>query len=166
MTAALGATPAPKLEKPTAAFILGLLGGIFMLIGSFVIFSIALATVVVFSFFGLNAASLLALAAVGLIVAVAMIVFSVLMYLRPQDHVVFGVLVLVLALVGFVTCFFGGFVIGMILGIIGGAIGIGHKPTPPAPVVMHVQSARMCPKCGRAIDNLVAFCPHCGNHLA
>jgi hypothetical protein len=62
----------------------------------------------------------------GLFSGVAMIVGAVMLRVRPQDHLIWGVLILVFALVSFVDM--GGFFVGGLLGIIGGAFAISYRP--------------------------------------
>jgi len=59
-----------------------------------------------------------AMGLVGILTGLLVIVFGVLMYIRPQQHVIWGALVLVLSLVSILG--FGGFFLGLILGLIGG----------------------------------------------
>ncbi|MGA8091283.1 MAG: DUF6114 domain-containing protein, partial [Thermoplasmata archaeon] len=95
----------------------------------------------------------------GLIIMIA----GILLYVNPQQHTMFGVLVLVFSIVSLVGL--GGLLIGFILALIGGILGIAHKPTPPVPTVVYVQPQRICPKCGRAVAPDVRFCASCGNPL-
>jgi CDP-diglyceride synthetase len=68
----------------------------------------------------------------GLISGAIMIVGAVMLALQPQEHLTWGVLILVFALVSFVDM--GGYFIGGILGVIGGAFAISYRP-PPMPVM-------------------------------
>ncbi len=61
----------------------------------------------------------------GLFAGAAMIFGAVMLRARPQDHLLWGVLILVFALVSFVDM--GGFFIGAILGVIGGAFAISYR---------------------------------------
>jgi len=70
-----------------------------------------------------------AMGLVGILTGLLVIVFGVLMYIRPQQHVIWGALVLVLSLVSILG--FGGFFLGLILGLIGGILGIVFKPSAP-----------------------------------
>ncbi len=153
----------PQLAKPNAAFILSVIGGVFIVLGGFLLLALAVIASTLLSFIGLSGAGLVATAAIGVVVGFAVIVSGVLMHSKPESHVALGALVLVLSIVSFYTSFYGGFVVGAILGIVGGALCIAHKPTPIAPLV--IPRSRMCPKCGRSIDFDVKFCPHCGAGL-
>lgn len=151
--------PAAPLEKPTAAMVLSLIGGIFILLWGALIAYIG-ATAISFGFAGGGVEAIGGLEAVlGLLI----IVFGILLYVSPEHHVAYGVLVLVLAIVSLIGL--GGLIIGFILALIGGILGIVHKTTGPAPQVVYVQPQRVCPKCGRPQGNDVKFCSFCGNPL-
>jgi len=117
-------------EKPTAAFVLSLIGGIFILL-------VGLAIAVLGSILGsmiggvggpAGAADVITLyGIVGLVNGLLVIVFGVLLYVKPQQHVIWGVLVLILSIASWFTTL-GGFFIGLILGLIGGILGIAWKP--------------------------------------
>ncbi|WP_026119632.1 DUF6114 domain-containing protein [Nocardiopsis ganjiahuensis] len=64
----------------------------------------------------------------GPLIAGLLITLGVLSWLQPAQHVFFGLVGLMLALVSFVTSNFGGFVIGMLLGIVGGALVFAWAP--------------------------------------
>ncbi|MGW5877702.1 DUF6114 domain-containing protein [Nocardiopsis terrae] len=64
----------------------------------------------------------------GALIALLLITLGVLGWLQPAQHVFFGLVGLMLALVSFVTSNFGGFVIGMLLGIVGGALMFAWAP--------------------------------------
>lgn len=67
---------------------------------------------------------------IGVLMGLLIIIFGVIMYVKPEQHVIWGVLVLILSIVSIFGL--GGFILGMILGIIGGILGIVFRPTPPA----------------------------------
>lgn len=146
--------------KPIAALVLGVLAGGFVILSGLFLILIGLNSTVPF-LVGLP----LLLGTVGLGIGILIAGFSVLLYWRPEHHVGLGVAVLILSIVSIVD--FGGFFLGLILGVIAGALAIGH-PTHPtrhvAPYAMAVP-ARMCVRCGRAIDFHVRFCPYCGTDL-
>ncbi|MFD6949180.1 hypothetical protein A6A08_05690 [Nocardiopsis sp. TSRI0078] len=64
----------------------------------------------------------------GTLIALLMITLGVLSWLQPAQHVFFGIVGLLLALVSFVTSNFGGFAIGMLLGIVGGSLVFAWAP--------------------------------------
>lgn len=133
-------------EKPTAAFVLSLIGGIFILMGGIIM------TLVSFVIGGL-----------GLFCGILVVVGAVMLYANPEKSTTWGVIILVFSIV---SLFFGlgGFIVGMILGIIGGALGIAWKPSPP-PAPVPTPITRVCPQCGRVLTEEAKFCPHCGKAL-
>ncbi|NKZ01836.1 DUF6114 domain-containing protein [Nocardiopsis alborubida] len=64
----------------------------------------------------------------GPLIAVLLVTLGVLSWFQPAQHLFFGVVGLMLALVSFVTSNFGGFVIGMLLGIVGGSLVFAWAP--------------------------------------
>lgn len=75
----------------------------------------------------------------GIVNGLLVIVFGVMLYVRPQQHIIWGVLVLILSIVSWFTTL-GGFFLGLILALIGGILGIVFKPSPPpmmAPAPMY-----------------------------
>ena len=150
------------LEKPTAAMVLSIIGGIFILLwGAFLTWVGVEAQSLSFGVYG---GGLTLIGGIEDICGLLIVVFGVLLYVSPEHHVPYGVLVLVLSVVSLVGL--GGLIIGFILALIGGILGIVHKPTPAAPQVVFVQPQRICPKCGRPQGNDVRFCSACGNPLA
>ncbi len=113
-------------EKPTAAFVLSLIGGIFMLLGSLIWLALG-AFMAFFPTFGLGVTLL---GAIGLIFSIIVILGGVMMYTRPEQHVMWGVIVLILSIVN-IPFTFAGIIIGFILGLIGGILGLVFKPSMP-----------------------------------
>lgn len=166
---------APMEPKPTTAFILSLVAGVLILMGGVSqLWSAALINGVIFA----SAFSwwLLVLGWIGVGLGIFVVVISVLLYLEPQHHVVYGVVILVLSTVSVVA--YGGFLVGLVLGIVGGALAIawapyrwlppGYGPVAPgawpyAPPATALPSTRACLKCGRLIALDSKFCPHCGS---
>ncbi len=119
-------------EKPTAAFVLSLIGGIFIILGGIgvailgAIFN-SLSSIVGFGNFGLGVEAFGLLGAVlGLIVIVA----GVMLYVKPEQHIVWGAIVVILAIVSIPPTIAGLF-IGFILALIGGILGLVFKPSMP-----------------------------------
>ena len=120
-------------EKPTAAFVLSLIGGIFILLGGAFIAAVAgiLSGLFAMAGFGDFGLGLTMVGVLGILIGLIIIVGGVMMYMKPQQHVVWGVLVLILALVSIPFSVAGGFVIGFILALIGGILGLVFKPSMP-----------------------------------
>lgn len=119
-------------EKPTAAFVLSLIGGIFILLVGALIAAVFATLGGLLGGFGLGdfGMGMALLGTVGLIVGLIIIVAAAMLYMRPQQHVIWGVLILILAIVS-IPFAFGGFIIGFILALVGGILGIVFKPQAP-----------------------------------
>jgi len=166
-------------DKPTAAMVLSLIGGLFVIFGG-----VTLAFVgSIFS--GLNVSgaasasnAVLALGVVGIIMGLVMVVGGFMMYSKPTSTKMWGVIVLILAIISWVTAI-GGFFIGFLLGLIGGILALTFKPTMapgamPPPMMsssMPMGSAPMgsmgmtCKNCGASIPAGATRCPSCGANL-
>jgi hypothetical protein len=139
-------------DRPGAAFALSLIGGIFVLLGG--VLWAALGTFL--AFFTDVAFLLYAFLIFGIII----IIGAASMYSSPSSTKAWGIVILILgiiSLIGIVTTF------GGLLSLIGGALAIGWRPSaeglPPPRIT------RICPQCGRVIEENVKFCPHCGKEL-
>ncbi len=125
-------------EKPTAAMVLSVIGGLFILFGGIALLAIAdfLAFILLFGGESVGIEAVLfvqILGAIGIVIGLVIIVGGVLMYARPASSTAWGVIILVISLVSIIAT--GGFILGLILGLIGGILGIVFKPTAPmAPV--------------------------------
>jgi len=144
------------VEKPTASFILSLIGGTLILIVGLVI-AIVLAVGPQSGpgsneiSFGLSGVSFASLTASGLWFGLGVVYFlvfgvgfgslvvfgAVMIYQRPKQHVTWGVIVLLFSLGSVFST--GGLVVGLVLGMVGGVLGIVWKPSrraaPPVPVL-------------------------------
>src|SRR5437667_11328226 len=131
-------------EKPTAAFVLSLIGWIFILLGGAAIAALgSILSGMVGSFGAAGGADIVTLyGIIGVINGLLVIIFGVLLYMQPQRHVAWGVLVLVLSIASWLTTI-GGFFIGFILALIGGILGIAWKP--PAPMAPGMAPPMMPP---------------------
>lgn len=113
-------------EKPTAAFVLSLIGGIFILLAGLFIGFIGFAVTLPIGGFGA------ALGLLGIAWGVIVIIGAIMMNSKPEQHTMWGVIVLVFSLVSWVGAL-GGFFIGFILALIGGILGITWKPSVAPP---------------------------------
>ena len=182
-------------EKPTAAFVLSLISGIFILLGGAVIAAIGAAI------FAFAPAIGLVLGIIGLASGVIVLVGAIMLYMHTEQHVTWGIIILVFSILSIFTSL-GGFLIGLILGIIGGALGIAWKPQPmpfpgyvagypagfgpygppPTPVAPSgyatpttvgvsastpttAEVPAFCKNCGAALPPGVQFCPSCGTKV-
>jgi len=125
-------TEVVKVKKATAGFIVSLIGGIIDALVAVIMIAAAswmaeFGESIGYPGFGaeLAAAALATWGAIGLILAILVIIGAVLIYM-PGKEVIGGILVLVFSIISlFFTA--GGLFIGLILGIIGGALGIAKK---------------------------------------
>ena len=148
---------ATQKEKPTTAFVLSLIGAIFILLGGLGMAVIGAAIAIFLPGLGVL------LAALGLIVGIVVLIGAIMLYVNPERNATWGIIIIIFSIISFFFNIAGGFFIGMILGIIGGALGITWKPSPPVAPAAEIK--RICPKCGRVIKEEVKFCPHCGEAL-
>jgi hypothetical protein len=116
-------------SKPTAAFVLGLIGGIFILINAiaFYIMSSFLNTILG----GMGGAASGAMTMINTlqillwVAAFGVLLPSILLFVKTEMHKIWGALILVFSIVSLAGG--GGFFIGFILGLIGGILGITFK---------------------------------------
>lgn len=152
---------------PTAGFVLSLIGGIFVLLAG-----IALA--VIGSFLSFFIGGLAGIFFIGLVVGLIIIILSVMLYVRPQMKTIWGILIIILAIVSLPTAL-GGFFIGFILALIGGILAITYK-APQAPPMVAPPMAQPpmaapapggpipanCPSCGAPMNPASRTCASCG----
>ncbi len=110
------------LEKPTAAFVLSLIGGIFILLAGLLIGLIGFAVTLPIGGFGAVAGLL------GIVWGIIVLIGASMLYSRPEQHATWGVIILVFSIVSWFGAI-GGFFIGFILALIGGILGITWNPT-------------------------------------
>jgi len=120
-------------ERPTAAFVLSLIGGILYLIFGLIIavagaFVGSFTTLIGFPGIGLAIA---VVGAIGLVSGVIMVIGAGMMNAVEKSKVTTGsILVLVFTIIGAVFTL-GGFIIGFILALIGSILGLTWKPPVP-----------------------------------
>lgn len=157
---------------PTTAFVLSLIGGIFVFLAGLVLAYIAS----FLAFFGFGLGGILY---IGLVVGILMIVFSILLYVMPQAKTAWGALIIVLSIVSLPFAL-GGFIVGFILGLIGGIFAITYKPPMMAPMMGQPMMGQpmmgqpmmgqptgaplpvACPACGGQINPQTRTCMSCG----
>jgi hypothetical protein len=154
-------------DKPTAAFVLSLIGGIFMLIsGIFLTIGLSFLLAGAGLVFGL----------VGLIFGLIVLIGSVMLYQNPNSHTMWGVIILILAIVDLPGVW--GFGIGSLLAFIGAILALVYKPAmamgAPPPMMsssMPMGGAPMgsmgmtCKNCGASIPAGATRCPSCGANV-
>jgi len=112
-------------EKPTAAFALSLIGGIFGLLGGIAVVASTAAFSFLFGFLGLGGI-LTMLAAYVLVVSLIILLGAIMMWNNPSSTHTWGIAILILSLIS-----------ANIFGFIGGILAIVWKPSrggaPPPP---------------------------------
>jgi hypothetical protein len=155
-------------DKPIAAFVLSLIGGIFILLGG-VAFAIG------FSFVFGSAGAVFGI--IGVIMGIIVLLGAVMLYQKPQSHTMWGVIILILSIIAFPAAW--GFGIGSLLAFIGAILALVYKPSMapgamPPPMMsssMPMGSAPMgsigmtCKNCGASIPAGATRCPSCGANL-
>jgi zinc-ribbon domain len=165
-------------EKPTAAFVLSLIGGIFMLIGGIIVASVGAIFTSVIGGVGV------VLGLVGVVFAVIVIVGSIMLYSNPGSHTIWGVIILILSIIDLPGVW--GIGIGSLLAFIGAILALVFKPSmmpnmmpgqpmgsypmgamgpmgaAPPPPPMGGQMNMFCKNCGASLPAGAARCPSCG----
>lgn len=115
-------------EKPTTAFVLSLIGGIFVLIASLLILA---AGGIIGGFFPLFGGIVMIFGILGLLSAVLIIIGAAMINSSEPGKVKTGSIIVIVFSI--LSLFFagGGFFIGFILALIGGILGLTWKPPPP-----------------------------------
>ncbi|MCP8304254.1 MAG: hypothetical protein H3Z50_02100 [archaeon] len=131
-------------EKPEAAFILSLIGGVLMLVGggmAFMWFMYGGFGGMMGGFggmmggyhwmmgsFGVPFGFMGGLSFIGLVSGIIVIIGAVMLNTRPEEHKAWGTIILLFSIISFLGM--GGFYIGAVLGIVGGALALGWRPRP------------------------------------
>ncbi|MFQ6106729.1 MAG: DUF6114 domain-containing protein [Thermoplasmata archaeon] len=135
--------------RPTTAFALSLVAGIFILLNGIVI------AVIGGFLLPLEAGLGIVFIVFGLVFGIVTLLGAIMLYVNPEKHVGWGTSILLFSIFSIVIG--GGFLIGFILGIVGGSLAIAWKPTGAVPT-----GVRVCPGCGRQTSMEYAVCPYCG----
>lgn len=111
-----------KHSRPVAALVISLIAGVEIIVVS-IILAILGGIISSNTQGGIGAI----FGIIGIIWGILLIVSALLMYRRPEQHVLWGSLVIIFSIVSIFGAI-GGIFIGLILGIIGGALGIIWSP--------------------------------------
>ena len=129
-------------DKPVAAFILSLLGGIFILLGAFVMSMFAFGTGNMMGMMGMMSGTMagssglmammmmgysFAFAIVGLASGALVILGSVMLYNRPSESRIWSAVIFAFSLLSILGSM-GGFMVGLVMGVLGGTFGLVWKP--------------------------------------
>jgi len=142
----LGAWMAEE-EKPTAPFALSLVGAVLIVINGGVMAALGEFLDIFFP------GAALLYAAVGISLGAVGLLAALMLYVRPQQCLVWSIVVLVVSALSLIVG--GGFFIGFILGLMGGILGVVWKPSEPM--------TRTCMRCGRQVPLEYYICPYCGH---
>jgi hypothetical protein len=133
-------------EKPTAAFVLSLIGGIFILLGTFFYIFLFYYTVTITQFVGNKGDSYASLTLVvigitGLTSSILVIVGANMINSGEVGKVrKGGILVLIFSIISLIPSY-GGLIIGFILSLIGGILALTWKPKYPVSIITAAPSA-------------------------
>ncbi len=150
-------------ERVATPFILSLLSGLFIIAGTVMGF-VYLPTYTTYPYGYIPTYYVPFLVTSG-ICGILILFAAYMLYLRPQLHVAWGVMILVLSVASVfsvVTGYYALFgAIGVIFGLLGGAMAIALRsggffaPSPASAV-------RLCPSCGRYVPAMFPYCTYCG----
>ena len=130
-----------NVERPTAAFILSLIGGIFILLGGGMMSMLGYGFRGMMSSyggwgygmmrpgFGMMGLAFGATGILGLVFGVIVIISAIMLNSKPQEHTTWGTLIVIFSVLSIVGSAMGGFGIGLVLGLVGGVLAITWKPT-------------------------------------
>lgn len=112
-------------NKPTAAFILSLMGGIFIMLGGLISTALlGIAGLFASLLFGFIAGGvMIILGILGIVWGILVILGAAMMYSHPERSKTWGAIVLVFSILSWFGAL-GGFFIGFILGLVGGVLGL------------------------------------------
>ena len=148
-------------DRPGAAYILSLIGGIFVIVGGVIIAVVRAA--LSFMFGGIGGL----IGVLGIVWGVLILVFASRLNSDPGSHSTSGALIIFFSILSWIGAL-GGLFIGFLLGLIGGILAITWTPpsqqsmaqATPATVVQ--AGMRYCVNCGSELQPSATFCPRCG----
>lgn len=121
-------------ERPTTAFVLSLVGGVFILLGGGM-----MSTIGSFGFGGMMGFGGMGgmmgwtgfglFGILGLIFGAIVVISAIMLNSKPQEHATWGTLIVLFSVLSIFGGAMGGFGVGLILGLIGGVLALTWKPT-------------------------------------
>ena len=143
-------------NKPTAAFVLSLIGGI-------IIYGVGFTRTIRFTAAGVFV----------IICGTLIIIGSIMLYVKPDKHKMWSTIIVIFSLLSWLGVL-GGLIIGFVLSLMGAILGFMWKPTHHPQTLQPSQSSlpsstlphRFCFSCGQEISSEHKFCPHCGKPLS
>jgi hypothetical protein len=174
------------MNYPRTAYLLALIGGILILIGSIIEAAIYAVGASIFAGFGFGgiAIILVAFAVIALILGLIVLILALRLKSAPQSAKMTGVLIIVFALISYIGG--GGFYIGGILALVGGILALIWNPAPMMgqpgwgqpgqqpqwgqpgqaqwgqPSGAPPMAGKVCPACGTSNAVGAQFCAKCG----
>jgi hypothetical protein len=130
-----------NVERPTAAFVLSLIGGIFILLGGGMMSMLGYGFRGMMSSyggrgygmmrpgFGMMGLAFGVMGILGLVFGVIVIISAIMLNSKPQEHTTWGTLIVIFSVLSIVGSAMGGFGIGLVLGLVGGVLAITWKPS-------------------------------------
>jgi ribosomal protein S27AE len=158
-------------NQPTAAYWLSMIGGILGVLGALILigFGALLGAVT----FGFGFAVIGGLGIWILICSIVVIVASQRLKANPLEHSKWGAIILLFSIIGgwSILDFIGGILALVYKPILAGAPQQQYGPPPQQPYYGSPQQqatyalTRVCPQCGKVVQDNVKFCPNCGKQL-
>ena len=155
-------------DRPIGAFILSLLGGVLILAEGAILAALSSAVGSAGCVGCSEAGQVIGgVGAFGVLMGILVVILSVILLARPENHLGLGIAILVFSLLSF----FGGagFVLGLILGVVGGILAIvfvpedDETPLPGDPGWIPARAPDWpCPKCGAWVSGFSTVCTRCG----
>jgi len=130
-----------NVERPTAAFVLSLIGGIFILLDGGMMSMLGYGFRGMMSSyggwgygmmrpgFGMMGLAFGVMGILGLVFGVIVIISAIMLNSKPQEHTTWGTLIVIFSVLSIVGSAMGGFGIGLVLGLVGGVLAITWKPS-------------------------------------
>jgi|SRR3972149_1167530 len=128
-----------EAERPTTAFVLSLVGGVFILLGGGM-----MPTIGSFGFGGMmgfggmggmmghpgyGMMGWAGFGLLGLVLGAIVVISAIMLNSKPQEHATWGTLIVLFSVLSIFGGAMGGFGVGIILGLIGGVLALTWKPT-------------------------------------
>jgi hypothetical protein len=132
------------VEKPTAAFILSFISGVFILLGGGMMTVIGFGGLcwvtgcrdyggmmgpgfgMIGNGYAYGFSGRLGIA--GMIFGILVIIGAIMLYNKPFQHSTWGLVILIFSVLSVFVSAMGGFGVGLILGVVGGVMGLAWKP--------------------------------------
>ncbi len=125
-----------QAEKPTVAFALSLAGGVITLLAAVYILFVVYSVQYYYGYYSPYTTGVAGLfygfGFLGFVWGAMMLIGAIMLFTKPQQHQLWGAIVLVFSIASWFGTF-GGFVVGFVLGLIGGILGLVWNPAKAKP---------------------------------